>query len=45
MDGRPVTSDSKAGDWMDWVSGPAGTEVVAKLADGEERRLKLADYY
>lgn len=45
VNGRPIDRATYDGGMDDWHSAPAGTEVVLKLAGGEERRLKMQDYY
>jgi hypothetical protein len=45
VNGRPIERDRYMTDMSGWNEGPAGTEVLLRLAGGDERRLRLQDYY
>jgi len=45
LDGRPIPAGFAASESGGWVFGPAGRTVSLTLADGQTRKLTLADYY
>lgn len=45
INGHPVDADYTHGELWRWRYGPAGTLVKLKMAGGDMRELRLADYY
>jgi C-terminal processing protease CtpA/Prc len=45
IDGRPIDPATYGRDLALWGFGPSGTEVRLTLEGGEERILRLAEYY